>query len=400
MQKEIDKLEFVQGVHYEFINSLKNYGSKYLLIFDDSCAGNCNSKEFVDIATAGRHRGFSTIYIKHNLFHQSKLGRDVELQNTHIFLLKSSRDVHQVATLRVQLGLRSALVDWYRDATSVPFGYLLIDLSTRTDDRLRYCTNSGKIPSKFSVPNNLKQLKYLDDEPTKFFYSPSIPELFPRMQNSVSNNLCKKIYPISQRVHRQLAARKLVRSKKKSRPKVQRRNSRTVFKRNNLAATKNSHFVAKRIIAKKKQIPPSSFIIYLQMEQFVLVPLSVYNSSNNPTIVTKQELPKYKPEQTPTYHKDTLIKEINQHLSPSASPLVNKNLKSPRIKLSNSNTLILDGIETGALLKDFVQRLKQRNVPIPDIYFTLLDAASITPNLVVNSHAKRKERGARIPFKI
>ena len=48
------------------------------------------------------------------------------------------------------------------------------------------------------------------------------------------------------------------------------------------------------------------------MEQFVLVPLSVYNSSNSPTIVTKQELPKYKPEQTPTYHKDTLKKEINQ----------------------------------------------------------------------------------------
>ena len=74
------------------------------------------------------------------------------------------------------------------------------------------------------------------------------------------------------------------------------------------------------------------------MEQFVLVPLPVYNSSNNPTIVTKQELPKYKPEQTPTCHKDTLKKEINQQLSTSASPLVNKILESPRIKLSNSNT--------------------------------------------------------------
>ena len=79
MQKEIDNLEFVQGVHFEFINSLKNNGTKYLFIFDDSCAEICNSKEFVDIATAGRHRGVSTIYIKHNLFHQSKLGRDVEL---------------------------------------------------------------------------------------------------------------------------------------------------------------------------------------------------------------------------------------------------------------------------------------------------------------------------------
>ena len=89
MQKDIDNFEFVQGVHFEFINSLKNNATKYLLVFDDSYAEICNSKEFVDITTAGRHRGFSTIYIKHNLFHQSKLGRDVELQNTHIVLFKS-----------------------------------------------------------------------------------------------------------------------------------------------------------------------------------------------------------------------------------------------------------------------------------------------------------------------
>ena len=91
MQKEIDNLEFVQGVHFEFINSLKNNGTKWLLIFDDSCAEICNSKEFVDIATASRHRGFSTKYIKHNLFHQSKLGRDVELQNTHCSFQVPSR---------------------------------------------------------------------------------------------------------------------------------------------------------------------------------------------------------------------------------------------------------------------------------------------------------------------
>ena len=111
MQKEIKNLEFVQGVNFEFIDSLKNNGTKYLLIFDDSCEKICNSKAFVDIATAGRHRGLSTIYIKHNLFHQSKLGRDVELQNTHIVLFKSPRDVMQVTTLSTQLGLGSELVD-------------------------------------------------------------------------------------------------------------------------------------------------------------------------------------------------------------------------------------------------------------------------------------------------
>ena len=111
MRTEIENLEFVRGVNFEFLDSLKNNGAKYLLIFDDSCEDKCNSKAFVNIATAGRHRGLSTIYIKHNLFHQSKLGRDVELQNFHIVLLKSHRDVMQVTTLTKQLGLGSELVD-------------------------------------------------------------------------------------------------------------------------------------------------------------------------------------------------------------------------------------------------------------------------------------------------
>ena len=65
-------------------------------------------------------------------------------------------------------------------------------------------------------------------------------------------------------------------------------------------------------------------------------------------------------------------------------------MKSPRIKLSNSNTNILDGIATGVLLKDFVQHLKRKNAAIPDIHFTLLDPNSINPDLVINSPAKAK----------
>ena len=167
MQKEIENLESVQGVNFEFIDSLKNNGTKYLLISDDSCAEICNSKAFVDLAIAGRHRGLSTIYIKHNFFHQSKLGRDVELRNTHIVLFKSPRDVMQKTTLSTQLGLGSELVDWYRDATSLPIGHLLIDFSPHTDDRLRYCTDTGSIPSKFYIPDRLIRSKILHDEHTK-----------------------------------------------------------------------------------------------------------------------------------------------------------------------------------------------------------------------------------------
>ena len=36
-EKEIENLEFVQGINFEFIDSLKINGTKYLLNFDDSC---------------------------------------------------------------------------------------------------------------------------------------------------------------------------------------------------------------------------------------------------------------------------------------------------------------------------------------------------------------------------
>ena len=57
MQEDYENLEFVQVVNFEFLDSLKNNGTKTLLIFHDSCEEICNSKAFVDITTAGRHRG-------------------------------------------------------------------------------------------------------------------------------------------------------------------------------------------------------------------------------------------------------------------------------------------------------------------------------------------------------
>ena len=62
----------------------------------------------------------------------------------------------QLTTLGAQLGLGSELVDWYRGATSVPFGHLLIYLSPRTEDRLRYCKDTGSVPSEFFIPERLK----------------------------------------------------------------------------------------------------------------------------------------------------------------------------------------------------------------------------------------------------
>ena len=114
------------------------------------------------------------------------------------------------------------------------------------------------------------------------------------------------------------------------------------------------------------------------MEQFVLVPASVYNKRAQS--VTKQELPKYKAEQTPTYQIDSLKRDINKKLFSKADTLIDKILTYFRIKLSNSQTIILDGVDTGVLISDFTLHLRRKNADVPDIYFTLLDAAGISPS--------------------
>ena len=132
------------------------------------------------------------------------------------------------------------------------------------------------------------------------------------------------------------------------------------------------------------------------MEQFVLVPASVYNKCAQS--VTKQELPKYKAEQPPTYQIDSL--NLNKKLFGKADPLIDKILSCSRIKLSNSQTIILDGVHTGVLISDFTQHLRRKNADVPDIYFTLLDAAGISPSLVFNQNAKAKDTGSWVPFKV
>ena len=47
----------------------------------------------------------------------------------------------------------------------------------------------------------------------------------------------------------------------------------------------------------------------------------------------------------------------------------------------------MDGVETVIFLMDFAQQLRRKNADIPDIYFTLLDAAGISPSLILNQNA-------------
>ena len=212
------------------------------------------NKEIVHITTTGRHRAFSTIHIKHNLFHQSKLGCDVELQNTDIVLFKSPRYVHQIKLLRVQLCLRSTIIDWFCDATSVPFGRLLTGLSPRT-------VLFRNVPSKFKVPEELKHLKHLDKENTNFLYCASVPTLFCTSKFHILKT-CPKIFfqCLSEGVVYLLQGN--LQERKTNHVKKHEQKSCTISEKDIPEAKEKSISVAKGIAANKKVIS-SLFLVHL-----------------------------------------------------------------------------------------------------------------------------------------
>ena len=136
------------------------------------------------------------------------------------------------------------------------------------------------------------------------------------------------------------------------------------------------------------------------MEQFVFFPASVYNKSLITESVAKQALPKYQPPHNSRYQIDSLKKEIKKNLFAKAVYLVDKIVPCPRIKLSISQTLFLDGVETGIFVSDFALKLRDKNSSVPNVYFTLLDTVVISPTLLLNQNAKAKERGSCVAFKI
>ena len=100
MEQKLEVI-FKKYANLEFLNNLENC----LLIIDDSCEEIYKDKEFVKLATAGRHKKINVIYIKHNLYQQSKWSRTIDLNTSHIILFKSARDIQQVEFLGKQLNL-------------------------------------------------------------------------------------------------------------------------------------------------------------------------------------------------------------------------------------------------------------------------------------------------------
>ncbi len=127
-----------------------------IIILDDLASQ--IDERVVDLFTKNSHHfGLSTFFITQNVFYKGKGMRDISLNSHYIVMFKSPRDRGQILTLARQICPRNTkyINEIFEDATGVPHGYLVLDLTQSTPDHLRYTTNI-----------------FPDDNPTRVVYVP------------------------------------------------------------------------------------------------------------------------------------------------------------------------------------------------------------------------------------
>ncbi len=169
--RNIKDIEFVACTSFDVIEGVTQNikrdetGGGTLLIFDDICEEILQNQDFSNLATSGRHKRLSVIFIKHNLFQQGKYSVTIDKNSTHIVLMKSPRIGKQLKILASELGTGKFLEECYKKAVeNNRFGHLLIDLTQGCPDGLRYCSDIVGNPTYFWLPSKHARVTKINDE--------------------------------------------------------------------------------------------------------------------------------------------------------------------------------------------------------------------------------------------
>ena len=136
METTLSFISFHKGLpgpeHYEYQDN------HTLFIFDDLMSQVVDSPRVRDMFTQGtHHNNITLVFITQNLYQQGKWARTIALNTWYMILFRNFRDSSQIKVLAKQTGLGAKLVHAYKDATSHPYGYIVLDFSPNIEDKYR-----------------------------------------------------------------------------------------------------------------------------------------------------------------------------------------------------------------------------------------------------------------------
>ena len=146
---DITKLRLEEGLPKSF-----DTGKRNVVVLDDLMA-ETDGRVTQLFTKKSHHSNTSVIYLVQNLFPKHKESRTIRLNAQYMVVFKNPRDASQVTHLAKQIypGRVNFVQEAFKDATNVPYGYLLVDLKQDTPEDLRLRTTI--------LPDDLVQYVYV-----------------------------------------------------------------------------------------------------------------------------------------------------------------------------------------------------------------------------------------------
>ena len=123
------EIEFENGWRDQIFDTLSPK-QRNIIILDVQMSVASSSQSVADLFTSGsHHRNLTVIYLVQNVYNQGKSQRTIFLNSLYSVVCRNSRDASQFRTMAYQICPIDArwLVDLFTDATSKPYGYLVLD---------------------------------------------------------------------------------------------------------------------------------------------------------------------------------------------------------------------------------------------------------------------------------
>ena len=134
---DIPNLQLQEGLPTSF-----DAGKRNVVVLDDLMAE--TDGRVTDLFTKkSHHSNTSVIYLVQNLFSRNKESRTISLNTQYMVVFKNPRDASQITNLAKQMypGRVKFIQETFADATSTPYGYLLVDLKQDAPEDLRLRTS-------------------------------------------------------------------------------------------------------------------------------------------------------------------------------------------------------------------------------------------------------------------
>ena len=135
-------IEFIKGWREDLYDSISPDVTN-LLIIDDQMSKASSSSSLTDLFAVGsHHKNMTILNLIQNVFNKGSSQRTVSLNCHYDVVFKNSRDINQFSCMARQMQGHNYkwLIEAFQDATSQPYGYLVLDHHNKTPEDRRYVT--------------------------------------------------------------------------------------------------------------------------------------------------------------------------------------------------------------------------------------------------------------------